>query len=292
MLQGMLKLPDFEVYIPKTPAEAARARFRLKDSEFIAGGTEIIPRIMRRELRPKTLIDLSGLSQLRYIKPGKKVIRVGALTALGELLSHPEILRHQAFKDMVEKHSSPTIMNMATVGGSISTRSNVSDLLTISLALRGRVKVIGRRGSSTIEVERFLMRRIKGLVAELAIPAPSQNTVSLFDKIALSSSKYSLASISLYLRVDGRRVVRGAGVAVNCAREGRPGRVKKVERLMVGRKLSRKVFEEAAERLYQSIQPHTDFMAPDWYRMTALKAMFRRLGARALETLLRGGNAD
>ncbi len=286
MFPSLLRLPELDVLTPETVSEAAKMLFRRSDAEFVAGGTDIIAKIKMREMRPGVLIDLSGIRELDYIKVQKRMIKVGAMTPLAKLFSNRYVRKHQAFKALEEKFAPPIIANMATVGGSIATRSLVSDLLVVLLAMDSNIRLLGRRGHQTMKLDRFLARKnIRALITEVSLPAPSPNLITLFDKIHPSNSRYPLASISLCLKVDKRGKITYAGVAANCARNGEPSRITRVERLMLGKKLTEDLVEDAVKRLQTSAQPHADFMAPDWYRLEALATLFRRMGMKAVKAL-------
>ncbi len=286
MFPSLLRLPELEVIVPETVSEAAKIFFRRSDAEFVAGGTHVLAKIKMREMKPGALIDLSGIKELDYIKAQKRMIKVGAMTPLSKLFSNKNVRRHQAFKALEEKFAPPIVANMATVGGSIATRSMESDLLVVLLAMNGDIRLIGRRGRQTMKLDRFITRRnIRALITEISFPSPSPSMITLFDKIHPSNSRYPLASISLCLKVNQRGRITYAGVAANCARNGEPAKVTRVEKLMLGKKLTEELVDDAARRLQASVRPHADFMAPDWYRLEVLTTLFRRMGLRAVKAL-------
>lgn len=286
MLTSMLRLPRMDVLIPESETEAVRMILRERDAAPIAGGTDLIPRIRSREIRPRKLIDLLGLRKLQYITPGKRFIKVGALTRLSDLLANPHVLKHPAFKTMYEKQSSLNVMNLATVGGALWLRSQRSDLAVIMLAMNGRIKLRGRRGVKIMTYEKFLAAKaVKGLLTETQIPVAAENTLTLFDKIRFSTSKIPLMSISIHLRLGKENVIREARVVAGYAKGENMGRVTAAERTLKGRKLDRERIEKAAEKLEKTIKPLSDFMAPDWYRKRAAANLFKRM----LFNLLEGG---
>jgi hypothetical protein len=54
---------------------------------LIAGGTNVIPDMRAKALKPDALIDISHLKGLSYIKEDKKKICIGGLTTISELAS-------------------------------------------------------------------------------------------------------------------------------------------------------------------------------------------------------------
>ena len=286
MFPSLLRLPEIEVLTPETASEAAKMLFRRSNAELVAGGTDIIPKIKMKEARLGALIDLSGLRELDYIKVQKRMIKVGAMTTLSKLFANRYVRKYPAFRTLEEKFAPPIIANMATVGGSIAVRSLVSDLIVVLLTMPSNVRLLGRRGYSTTKLNRFLAKRnLRALITEVSFPTPAPNLLTLFDKVHPSNSKYPLASISLCIKTDKRGRVSYAGVAANCAKEGKPSRITRVERFMVGKKLTEDLIEDSSEKLRASVQPHADFMAPDWYRLEILEVLFRRMGMKAVKAL-------
>lgn len=77
-----------EYLVPKTLNETLILLKKGKDkSKLIAGGTNVIPGMRAKTLKPEILIDISHLKNLSYIKEEKKRIRIGGLTTISELAS-------------------------------------------------------------------------------------------------------------------------------------------------------------------------------------------------------------
>ena len=125
-----MRLPNFEYVAPATVDEAARL---LSDpgrsSLIVGGGTDLFPKIKRRQAAPTTLVSLSGVDEMRGVRfdsVGNCVI--GASTLLADLaVSHqvPPVMAIAA-----ASIASPQIRNTATVGGNLclDTRCNYIDM--------------------------------------------------------------------------------------------------------------------------------------------------------------------
>ena len=62
----MMRLPWFEYRAPKTLAEATRVLAgEGPNAMLIAGGTDLLPNMKRRQMAPKVLVSLTGVSELR-----------------------------------------------------------------------------------------------------------------------------------------------------------------------------------------------------------------------------------
>ena len=114
-----MRLPWFEYRAPKTVAEAARILgAEGPDAMLIAGGTDLLPNMKRRQMAPKVLISLRGIDSLRH--NGQTL---GAGLTLTQIIhsSAPKALR-QAAHQVATVH----LRNMGTLGGNLclDTRCN------------------------------------------------------------------------------------------------------------------------------------------------------------------------
>jgi 4-hydroxybenzoyl-CoA reductase subunit beta len=125
-----MRLPHF-AYLPATSvAEAAQLLAENPEAQLVAGGTDLYPKMKRRQLEPKVLVGLRAVAELRGIHANGGV-SIGAGTRLHELAAAPEILhRYPALARAASLVASPQIRNAGTVGGNlcVDTRCNYYDL--------------------------------------------------------------------------------------------------------------------------------------------------------------------
>jgi len=77
-----------EYVAPVRPPEAVALPRKWKEkATLIAGGTNVIPGIRAKVLRPDVLMDLFCLKRLSYVKGDKKRIRIGGLTTIADFVS-------------------------------------------------------------------------------------------------------------------------------------------------------------------------------------------------------------
>jgi len=125
-----MRLPPFAYLPASTTAEAAGLLAEHPGAQVVGGGTDLFPKMKRRQLEPKVLIGLRGVSELRGIRVNGGAT-IGAGTRLHELASAPEIVRrYPALARAASLVASPQIRNAGTVGGNlcVDTRCNYYDL--------------------------------------------------------------------------------------------------------------------------------------------------------------------
>jgi 4-hydroxybenzoyl-CoA reductase subunit beta len=125
-----MRLPRFTYLPASTTAEAAQLLAENPGAQLVGGGTDLYPKMKRRQLEPKALVALRGVAELRGIRVNGGVT-IGAGTRLHELASAPEIVRrYPALARAASLVASPQIRNAGTVGGNlcVDTRCNYYDL--------------------------------------------------------------------------------------------------------------------------------------------------------------------
>ena len=128
----MMRLPLFEFRAPRTLEEAAR----ILDGEGVsamalAGGTDLLPNMKRRQQVPKTLMSLRGIAELRGVRIDRAgSARLGACTTLADLAADARFRNGlTALAQAASLVATPQIRNMATLGGNLclDTRCNYYD---------------------------------------------------------------------------------------------------------------------------------------------------------------------
>ena len=126
----MLRLPRFNYLRPKTAGEAARMAAELGPrAMFVAGGTDLFPKLKRRQFEIDTLIGLECLP--RQILNGSAGTFVGAGVTLAAASAHEHLTQSFAgYAEAAGLVSSPPLRNSGTVGGNlcVDTRCNYYDM--------------------------------------------------------------------------------------------------------------------------------------------------------------------
>src|SRR5262245_25405667 len=87
----MMRLPGFRYRAPRTIADAvAWLAESPADTMLLAGGTDVLPNMKRRQQTPATLIGLRGVRELAGITNGHG-LAIGSGVTLTNLLAHQKI---------------------------------------------------------------------------------------------------------------------------------------------------------------------------------------------------------
>lgn len=117
---------------PKTLSQAAAQLFEEGPSaRLVAGGTDLWPKMKRRQMEPATVIALRQLGELRQFSGTPRTgVTIGANLSLHELERHPVLLEaFPAVAEAARSISSPPLKTMGTLGGNlcVDTRCNYYD---------------------------------------------------------------------------------------------------------------------------------------------------------------------
>jgi xanthine dehydrogenase YagS FAD-binding subunit len=115
-------IPGFELYRPTSIADAvALLDEHKKEGWKLAGGNDSLSWFKDRIKRPKAVVDLTGIAEMKGVKETADGIEIGALTTLSDIEKNPIIAKsYKLLAEAAGKVASPQIRNSGTIGGNVS----------------------------------------------------------------------------------------------------------------------------------------------------------------------------
>ena len=115
-------MPAFELLQPSSIADAQKLlEHHGRDAWVLAGGMDSFDWLKDRIKKPKVVVDLSGIAELKGIRATSDGIEIGAMTTLTEVVQHPPVgAKYQLLAESAELVASPQIRNQGTIGGNVS----------------------------------------------------------------------------------------------------------------------------------------------------------------------------
>lgn len=115
-------MPAFELFQPNTTADALNLlQQHGEDAWVMAGGLDSFDWLKDRIKKPKVVVDLSGIEELKGVRATGDGIEIGAMTTLTQVVTHPIIRqKYRLLADGAELAASPQIRNQGTIGGNVS----------------------------------------------------------------------------------------------------------------------------------------------------------------------------
>ena len=115
-------MPAFDQLQPTSAGDAQKLLQQHGEQAWVmAGGLDSLDWLKDRIKKPKVLVDLSGIDELKGIRTSSDGIEIGATTTLTEIANNPVISsQYSVLSESVSVVASPQIRNQGTLGGNVS----------------------------------------------------------------------------------------------------------------------------------------------------------------------------
>jgi xanthine dehydrogenase YagS FAD-binding subunit len=115
-------MPAFELVQPNSIADAQKVLEQQgEDGWVLAGGMDSFDWLKDRIKKPKVVVDLSGVAELKGVRTTADGIEIGAMTTLTEVVDNPTVQqKYGLLAQAAELVASPQIRNQGTLGGNVS----------------------------------------------------------------------------------------------------------------------------------------------------------------------------
>lgn len=270
-------------------AELADAA-RRDGAVLLSGGTDLLVKMRAGAVRPRLLVDISRVDSLRHasVTPDGAVIGSGARVA--DLLAAPALCGSYPLLALALRSlGSAQIRSRATLGGNLANASPAADSVPALLAYDARVVLADGRTERTLPLDQFVQGPGRTAlqrgeyVRAIVLPTPRPDWIPFFHKVGRRRAMtIAIASVAGLLAIQGGEVadVRLAAGSVAAT----PIRLRRVEELVVGRRVDEALAAAAATAAAQDVAPIDDVRATASYRREVtgeLVARFLLAAARA-----------
>jgi xanthine dehydrogenase YagS FAD-binding subunit len=115
-------MPAFELLQPNSIPDAQKLLAQHGDDGWVlAGGLDSFDWLKDRIKKPKVVVDLSGVPELKGVRATADGIEIGAMTTLTQVVQDPVIKqKYKLLADAAEVVASPQIRNQGTLGGNVT----------------------------------------------------------------------------------------------------------------------------------------------------------------------------
>ena len=112
----------FELYQPMELGGALDLlRSHGSDAWILSGGLDTFDWLKDRAKSPSVVVDVGGIAELQGIEVNGDGMRIGAMTRLQELVSHPEVnARYPILANAAGRVATPQIRHQGTLGGNVA----------------------------------------------------------------------------------------------------------------------------------------------------------------------------
>jgi carbon-monoxide dehydrogenase medium subunit len=281
-----MKLPPVGYKAPDTVSEAVDLLAEhQEEASVLAGGQSLIPLLALRLAHPAVLIDINGIDELSGVSATDGWVTIGAMTreyiaeesetlaaAVPLLAAALPLIGHEA------------IRSRGTVGGSMAHADPAAELPAVARALDAEFVVRGPSGERVVPAADWFQgylttaRRPDELLTQVRFPAAGRGTGISFQEVARRHGDFAIVGLAASLTLSD-----GAISAARLAYAGMsdvPVRATAAEGLLVDERPSAELFDEAARRATDDLDPPADLHGSSDYRKKVGAALARR-GLRA-----------
>jgi carbon-monoxide dehydrogenase medium subunit len=280
-------MEDFDYFEPLTLAEASRTLARYKGkARVLAGGTDLIPRMRRKLVKAKALVNLKRVPGLKDIKYKKGTgLTIGPLVTFTELIENRTVAkRFPVLIETFQKIATPQVRNIATLAGNICNAAPSADSAPILMAMDARATIYSPGGKTRKMPLEDLFTGPGSIACKpgevlraVTVPDIKPNTgLSYFKHKTREALEIAVVGVAAMLRLEGKKsvVCKDARIIVGaCAPV--PLRIPKAEAELIGRPITSGTMSKAARAAAEGIRPITDVRGSMEYRrdMTEVRTL-------------------
>jgi carbon-monoxide dehydrogenase medium subunit len=265
------------------------------DATVIAGGTDLVLNMKKKNILPRRLISLHNLNELNFVDEEGSIIRIGALTRHADLATNPLLNnRLPILCQAVGLIGSWQIRNVGTIGGNICNASPAADSAPPLLALNAQLVLASKAAEKKIPLDSFFtgpgetVLRPGQILKEIVVELPQRPSAGCYLKLRRRKAvDVSLAGVAFYAETesDGRTLSQ-VGIALGGVAPT-PIRIAEAEAVLIGLSLDEAMakISDCVQIAVQAARPIDDVRATASYRRAMVDAFLHQCAKNVFTTL-------
>lgn len=279
-------LPNFKYLAPETAEQLVDMLAEHRgEASILAGGTDLLPLMKQKMIRPAWVINVEAIQSLRGIsyEEGKGAV-IGSTTKIEELEASPLVQhKYHALYEGSRAIGSPQVRAMGTIGGNCCNALPAADTPPPLIALDAKVRLTSKRGRRDIPLEEFIIgNRVTAIepdefMESIVLPEPWPNSASRYIYAALRGAmEIDMVSVAVNLSLNTSASTANQVRIVMGAVGPTPIRATEAEKILAGNALDDDAIAEAAKAAAGESRPIDDFRASAAYRMEMVRVLTQR----------------
>src|SRR5215210_4455358 len=179
-------------------------------ARIVAGGTDVMVELQRGVKPTATLIDITRLPELKYVRHANGMLHIGGLATHNDIIGSEACVRYALpLAQACWEVGAPQIRTRATIAGNLITASPANDTITPLMALDAEVVLISAAGERSVPLRDFYTGFRKTaiqpneLLREIRMAALQENQRGLFIKLGLRRAQaISVIDLAIILTFD------------------------------------------------------------------------------------------
>ena len=189
------------------------------DARVVAGGQTLLPMLSMRLARPKVLVDIMHLPELRVIADDGSAIRVGAAVRQAELLHRPDLAKTSPLLAAALPFvGHAQTRSRGTVCGSVAHADPSAEIPLTLVALDGSIELCSRRRRRSVKAADFFtgmmssVRASDELIEAVSFPKAVAGQGQAFSEFGRRHGDFAIVACAAVASATGTRLAVG-GVA-------------------------------------------------------------------------------
>lgn len=286
-------MQDFDFYRAQSLNDALNMLSQREGKvKIISGGTDVMIDLRNDDLPGgvDTIVDISGLDELKGVREESGILRIGGATPLEDVASDPAVREKSlVLHSAAGSVGSQQIRNRGTIGGNIVTAAQCADTAPALLVLEATVVLKSSRGEREVSVADFFdgpKSTVTGtteLVTEIRVPVPSDSFSGTFEKlIRREAVAKSRIGVCLLAATEDDGTIRDLRLSIGSSLPTH-GRFPSVEKMLKGKKPSAELLEKAGVEAGEYMVKVGGYRWSTDYKMPVVQRMTERCLKRVLE---------
>ena len=286
-----MKPAPFEYYAPTSVEEALALLAKHGwDAKPLAGGQSLIPLLNFRLAQPSVIVDLNNISELFYIRPDDGGLLIGAMTRQAQVEHDPLVAeRAPLVHEVMPQIAYPQIRTRGTFGGSLAHADPSAELVAVTVALDGRLRLRSQAGERWVPADEFFVGLFttvlepEELLVEIALPPMPPRSGWAFQQITRRHHDFCIAGVAVVVNLDEQGRCDQARLVFLSVGDG-PVNARQAAEMLKGQAPTPELIEAVAEKASRDeIDPGSDIHASAEYRRHLANVLARRALTQAFE---------
>lgn len=213
-----VKPSRFELFRPRTIAEAVTILSENEDACIVAGGQSLVPMINLRVAAPSILVDVNLINEIKDIRTAGDRLIIGAGVRQQDILESELVRQHAPLlAAALEYVGHYATRCRGTLGGSLANADHSAESVLACATLRAEMTIAGVSTTRTVSAAEFTVDVMVTalepgeLLTEISIPIAPAGTKVAFREFARHHGHFATAAAAVQWSSATRQMSAGIG---------------------------------------------------------------------------------
>lgn len=254
------------------------------NAKVLAGGTDLLLLMNSPSRSDHILVSLRDVGELRQIREiSEGDLFIGAMVRHTEVTQDPLLNRY--FPALAKASSlvgSPSIRNLATIGGNVCNASPSADTAPPLLAYDAKAMIVSPSDEKAIDIERFFTGPSSNILKTGEILkgftlTPKPGWIAAYEKLGVRKAmEIAIVNVCVAMAIDENRNCFGIRISLGAVAPT-PIRAKKAEGILQDKRITPELIQRCAGAAVEGTNPISDIRASADYRKQMVHFMVKKI---------------